>query len=179
MRSKQLTARTNKAPAGSVPGRASPSRVNVGPKAKSGNGSALPVMKLSFSMAPFVSIVSRHVKVSAKARQAIERDLAEVLGHADVQLLTSTEALIGERPRQAREADPVLTTEQAAQLVGVSRPFMAKLIDSGAVELHQKVGNQRRVLRSAVARWRAGERARQASSLKRLAEDLDEEIFSS
>ena len=56
---------------------------------------------------------------------------------------------------------------------------MANLIDSGAVELHQKVGNQRRVLRSAVVRWRADEQSRQAKSLKRLAKDLDEEIFSS
>ncbi len=64
-------------------------------------------------------------------------------------------------------------------MVGVSRAFMAKLIDSGAVELHQKVGNQRRVLRSVVARWQAAERSRQAKSLKRLAGDLDEEIFSS
>ena len=107
------------------------------------------------------------------------RDLAEVLGHADVQLLTSTDALVGERPQQVREADPVLTTEQAAQVVGVSRPFMAKLIDTGAVELHHKVGNQRRVLRSAVLRWRTDERSRQAKALKRLAEDLDEEITSS
>jgi len=61
----------------------------------------------------------------------------------------------------------------------VSRPFMAKLIDTGAVALHQKVGNQRRVLRSAVLRWRADERSRQAKALKRLGEGLDEEIFSS
>lgn len=174
-----MPTRPRRAPAGSLPVRASSSRVNVSPKAKLVVGNALPVMKLSLSIEPLVSIVNRHVKVSKQARQAIERDLAEVLGHADVQLLTSNEALIGDRPRQVRQADPVLTTEQAAQLVGVSRPFMAKLIDSGAVELHQKVGNQRRVLRSAVVRWRTAERSRQAKSLKRLAEDLDEEIFSS
>lgn len=56
---------------------------------------------------------------------------------------------------------------------------MVKLIDSGVVELHHKVGNQRRVLRSAVASWQAGERTRQAKVLKRLSNDLDEEIFSS
>lgn len=140
--------------------------------------SALPVLKLSFSVEPFVSIVRRHVRVSEKARQAIERDLAEVLEHAGVQLLTASDALVGERAAQVQEADPVLTTEQAAKMVGVSRPFMAKLIDSGAVELHHKVGNQRRVLRSAVVRWRAEERSRQAKAMKRLAEDLDGEIFS-
>ena len=176
MSTKQLTTGPKRAPASSAPGRAPSSRGGVG----LGSGvSALPVMKLSFSVEPFVSIVSRHVKVSEKARQGIVRDLAEVLGHADVQLLTSTDALIEERPQQVREADAVLTTEQAAQVVGVSRPFMAKLIDTGAVALHQKVGNQRRVLRSAVLRWRADERSRQAKALKRLGEGLDEEIFSS
>src|SRR3546814_8339619 len=56
---------------------------------------------------------------------------------------------------------------------------MAKLIDSGVVEQHQKVGNQRRVLRSAVTRWQEAERSRQAKALQRLSKDLDEEIFSS
>jgi len=136
---------------------------------------AVPVVKLSFAVDPLVSIVQRHVKVSAKARQAIARDLAEALERSDVQLFA---AAVPADVRQAPEvADAVLSTEQAAQLAGVSRPFMVKLVDSGAVHLHLKVGNQRRVLRSAVLRWQQGERARQAKSLKRLAKDLDEEIF--
>ena len=73
--------------------------------------------------------------------------------------------------------DSVLTTEQAAQLVNVSRPYMVKLIDSGAVQLHQKVGKQRRVLRSAVLQWQHAERIKQTKALQRLSEDLDEEIF--
>jgi len=97
-----------------------------------------------------------------------------------VQLLTGADsAATTARPLPSRNTDPVLTTEQAARLVGVSRPFMAKRIDSGAVELHQKVGNQRRVRRSAVIRWQAAERSRQAKSLERLAVELDKEIFSS
>ena len=141
-------------------------------RAKAAAGAVLPAIRLSFSVAPFVSIVERHVKVSEKARQAIARDLAEVLGHADVQWLSASE-------RQPPQDDAILTTEQAARLAGVSRPYMVKLIDTGAVALHQKVGNQRRVLRSAVLRWQQAERARQTQSLKRLAQDLDEEIFSS
>lgn len=74
--------------------------------------------------------------------------------------------------------DPVLTTEQAAQLVGVSRPYMVKLIDSGAVALHMMAGNRRRVRRSAVICWHTAERTRQAKALKHLATDLDKEVFS-
>lgn len=137
---------------------------------------ASPVVQLSFAVEPFVSIVQRHVKVSPKARQAIARDLAEALGRADVQLFSAAaSARMGSANEEAPDA--VLTTEQAAQLAGVSRPFMVKLIDSGAVELHQRVGNQRRVLRSAVEHWQESERKRQTKSLKRLAKDLDEEIF--
>jgi len=136
--------------------------------------------KLSFSVEPLLAIVEQHVTVSEKVRQAIERDFAEALGHAAVQLLTDANSEVATaHPLPVRDCDPVLTTEQAARLVGVSRPFMAKLIDSGAVELHQKVGNQRRVRRSAVVRWQAAERSRQAKALKRLATELDEEIFSS
>jgi len=133
----------------------------------------VPMFELSFDVEPVVSVVRRHVKLSKEADEAITHELVELLGGAIVQLRTT------EHKAPARKEDPLLTTEQAARLVGVSRPYMAKLIDSGAVELHQKVGNQRRVLRSAVTRWQEAERARQARALKRLAEDLDEEILSS
>ena len=141
--------------------------------------SELPLVKLSLAVEPLVHIISRHVKVSDKARHAIERDLADAFELAGVQLLTSISAPPAKHASAATESDSILSTEQAAQLVGVSRPYMVKLIESGAVELHQMVGNQRRVRRSAVLRWRANERARQAKALKRLAKDLDEELSTS
>ena len=111
--------------------------------------------------------------MSAAAKVALEQDLAETLQRAAVQLSTA--------PQTGREVDDeqddVLSTEQAAKLLGVSRPFVVKLIDSGVLEMHQRVGNQRRVLKSAALSWRADERARQAKALKRLADDLDGEIF--
>jgi excisionase family DNA binding protein len=122
--------------------------------------------------------VQRHIKLSKKTRDAIAQDLAEVLGHADVQLTTDN-MVVNRQLTVAREAESVLTTEEAAQLVNVSRPYMVKLIDTGAIALYQKVGNQRRVLRSVVMQWHAKERARQAKALKRLSEGLSEEIFAS
>jgi excisionase family DNA binding protein len=133
----------------------------------------LPMFELSFDVSPVVSVIRRHVKLSKEADEAIRRDLVDVLNHAVVQLRLT------EQQAPACKDDQVLSTEKAAQLAGVSRPYMAKLIDAGVIELHQKVGNQRRVLRSAVIRWQTTERAQQAKALKRLAEDLDEEIFSS
>lgn len=120
-------------------------------------GRVPPVFELSFDVEPVVSVIRRHVKLSKAADAAITHDLIEMLGRASVQLRTTeNKAAVG-------SDDPQLTTEQAAQLAGVSRPYMAKLIDTGAVTLHQMVGNQRRVLRSAVLRWQEAERARQAT----------------
>ena len=64
--------------------------------------------------------------------------------------------------------DPVFTTDQAARLVVVNRPYMAKLIESGAVEPHMMAGNRHRVRGSAVIRGRKKKRAKQARAFKRL-----------
>lgn len=125
------------------------------------------VVHLSVPTAPLMSVIERHVKLSAAVKSALEQDLAQTLGHAGVQL-TAVEAT-----RQ----DDVLSTEQAARLLGVSRPYVARLIDEGAIALHQRVGNQRRVLRSSVLVWQVREKSRQAKALKRLADELDDELF--
>jgi excisionase family DNA binding protein len=139
---------------------------------------SVPILELSFDVEPVMSVVRRHVQLSKEADEAITLDLAQMLSQAIVQMrATENKSTTGQV--HSKRSDPVLTTEQAAQLVGVSRPYMAKVIDSGAIDLHQKVGNQRRVLKSAVTRWQKLERARQTKALKRLARDLDEEIFSS
>mgnify|MGYP000901970269 CR=1 FL=1 len=153
-----------------MPGRARRREAaTVAAKAKA--GTALRVVRVSFSVDPLVAIVQRHVKISERARQAIARDLTDALEHASVDMD------VRQPPVEAE--DPVLTTEEAAQLLKVSRPFVVKLIDTGAVALDKKVGNQRRVRRSAVLHWQQSERLRQAKSLRRLAKDLDEEIFPS
>ncbi|WP_231933974.1 hypothetical protein [Bordetella bronchialis] len=85
------------------------------------------LFELSIDVEAVVFVVPRHVKLSKEADAAIKHDLAEMLGHAVVQMRTT------ECKATARQDAPLLTTEQAAQLVGVSRPYMAKPIDTGAV----------------------------------------------
>lgn len=79
--------------------------------------------------------------------------------------------------RTAR-ADPVLATPETADLVGVSRPYIVARIEAGDIPLHQQVGNQRRVLKSAVEAWHRRAQTQRRRALGKLGADLDDEIFS-
>jgi excisionase family DNA binding protein len=76
-------------------------------------------------------------------------------------------------------ADQLLSTQEAADLVGVSRPYLVARIDVGDIPLHQQVGNQRRVMKSAVLAWHRQEHERRQRALTQLGADLDNELFSS
>jgi excisionase family DNA binding protein len=71
----------------------------------------------------------------------------------------------------------VLSTQEAADLVGVSRPYIVARIEAGDIPLHQQVGNQRRVLQSAVLAWHRQEQTRRRKALGQLGADLDSEIL--
>jgi excisionase family DNA binding protein len=59
--------------------------------------------------------------------------------------------------------DEVITTQRAADVLGMSRPSFIKLLQTGAMA-HHRVGNQRRVyLRDVLAFARRRERERQAA----------------
>lgn len=77
-----------------------------------------------------------------------------------------------------RSADTVLSTQEAADLVGVSRPYIVARIEAGDIPLHQQAGNQRRVLKSAVEAWHHREQTRRQRALGQLGAALDDEIFS-
>lgn len=140
--------------------------------AAASRGPAVPTLTVKIDIDPLVNVVGRHVKLSPGARRLIEDDLARLFRNAALPQSSRR------RPadRTAR-ADPVLTTQEAADLVGVSRPYIVARIEAGDIALHQQVGNQRRVLKSAVEAWHRREQAQRRRALGKLGADLDDEIF--
>jgi len=142
-------------------------------KRAASSGMFLPLkLAYSFDIDPLVDAVQRHVKLKPRVAEELREDFRKMFEQSVREL---------GRPRRARAkeaADPVLTTQEAADLAGVSRPFMAARIDAGDIPLHQQVGNQQRVLRSSVLIWQARERDKRRDALKRLGQSLDEEMAS-
>jgi excisionase family DNA binding protein len=121
---------------------------------------------------PLVDAVQRHVHLKPRVADELREDFRRMF-EAPAQQLVHTK-----RPLAKPASDPVLTTQEAADLAGVSRPFMVARIDAGEIPLHQQVGNQRRVLRSSVLQWVAAKRDKRRDALKRLGQALDEELSS-
>ena len=130
-------------------------------------------LSVNIDVNPLVEAVRRHVKLTPQATRLIKGEFA--------QLFQSPSISSGNRKSTATQpepaSDPVLTTQDAADLVGVSRPYIVARIEGGDIPLHQQVGNQRRVLKSAVLAWHRQEQTRSRKALGQLGVDLDNEIF--
>jgi excisionase family DNA binding protein len=138
-----------------------------------GKPSASPTLTVSIEIDPLIEAVRRHVKLSARATRLIEGDFARLLRSPAVRGTSRNRSAA-----TARSADIVLSTQEAADLVGVSRPYIVARIEAGDIPLHQQVGNQRRVLKSAVEAWHRREQTRRRRALGQLGAELDDEIFS-
>ena len=106
-----------------------------------------PALSVNIDLEPLVEAVRRHVKLTPHASRSIKAEFAQLFRHPVISDGTRR------APVTKPASDAVLTTQEAANLVGVSRPYMVSRIEAGDIPLHQQVGNQRRVLRSAVLAW--------------------------
>ncbi len=134
---------------------------------------APPALSVSIDLDPLVEAVRRHVKLTPQATRRIKGEFAQLFQSPSISGSTRQAAATKSGPA----ADTVLTTQEAADLVGVSRPYIVARIEAGDIPLHQQVGNQRRVLKSAVLTWHRQEQTRRRKALGQLGADLDAEIF--
>ncbi|MBU6272359.1 MAG: excisionase family DNA-binding protein [Betaproteobacteria bacterium] len=134
---------------------------------------APPALSVNIDIDPLVEVVRRHVKLTPQATRLIKDEFAQLFQSPSIS--SSTHKPTTTKAEAA--ADPVLTTQDAADLVGVSRPYIVARIEAGDIPLHQQVGKQRRVLKSAVLAWHRQEQTRRCKALGQLGVDLDSEIF--
>jgi excisionase family DNA binding protein len=132
-----------------------------------------PALTVNIDIDPLVDVVRRHVRLTPEATRRIKGEFAQLFQNPSIRGSTR-------RPTTAQAEsvdDAVLTTQEAADLVGVSRPYIVARLEASEIPLHQQVGNQRRVLRSAVLAWHRQEQARRRKALGQLGANLDSEIF--
>lgn len=94
------------------------------------------------------------------------------LGLAEV-LEGLLEDLAAGRAVQVITLEEEITTQQAAELLNVSRPYLVKLVESGALP-HRKVGPRRRLHLEDVLAFRARLDMQRQTALQALADDLQE-----
>lgn len=134
---------------------------------------ASPALSVNIDIDPLVEVVRRHVKLTPQATRLIKEELAQHFQNPSISGSTRKRAAA----KSELTTDPVLTTQEAADLVGVSRPYIVARIEAGDIPLHQQVGNQRRVLQSTVLAWHRQEQTRRRKALGHLGAELDSEIL--
>ncbi|MFD2796267.1 helix-turn-helix domain-containing protein [Promicromonospora vindobonensis] len=103
-----------------------------------------------------------------------EGEQIELPGTVYRALVQVVEALAAGKAVTVSPQEPQLTTQQAADLLGVSRPTVVRMIESGELAAERN-GNRRRLLLSDVLAYRERRRARQYAMLAATSVDTDDE----
>ncbi len=97
--------------------------------------------------------------------EAVHRLLVEILRNLQAGNAVS---LVGENQQ--------LSTQKAADLLGVSRPFLVKLLEEGEIPFH-KVGKHRRILLRDLTRYQRRRDAERRAALNQMARRTYEEDY--
>ena len=81
----------------------------------------------------------------------------------------TTELLLAGKQVRVIEDEETMTTQEAADFLNVSRPYLVKLLENGLIPQLPKVGRHRRVARTAVLKFKRTRDAQRALALKELA----------
>jgi hypothetical protein len=94
---------------------------------------APPSLSVTIDIDLLVEVERRHVKLTPQATRLIKGELALLFQIPAISGSARTTTTAKSRPA----ADLVITTQEAADLVGVSRPDIVARIEAGYIPLHQ------------------------------------------
>lgn len=118
----------------------------------------------------FAAASGTEASVSLMVRQRGKEDEEAALPAPVAQALSSLFlALADGRAVHVSRVDEEVTTSEAAELLNVSRPYLVRLLDEGAIP-HRKVGTHRRVRRADVVAYRERQYREAEASLQALAD---------
>lgn len=109
-------------------------------------------------------------------RQEGRDDAIELPAGAVGLLMDILEAMAAGRGLTLVPEDAELTTVQAAAILNVSRPFLIKLLDEGAIP-HRKVGTHRRLRMEDVMRYKASIDREREAILEALTQEAQEQGY--
>ena len=95
--------------------------------------------------------------------------LADLVDSLTCVIEQTAELLLAGKHIRVIEDDESMTTQEAADLLNVSRPYLVKLLETGQIPQLPKVGRHRRVARAAVLKHKRTRDAQRESALKELA----------
>ena len=96
-------------------------------------------------------------------------DLIDLVDSLTGVIERTAELLLAGKQVRVIEDDEAMTTQQAADLINVSRPYLVKLLETGQIPQLPKAGRHRRVARVAVLKYKRTRDARRVTALKQLA----------
>jgi excisionase family DNA binding protein len=112
-----------------------------------------------------------HVQINAAGREVTTLDLPPVVTRLLMDVLKETAA---GRAVSLVTVEAEITTQEAASILNVSRPYLIGMIDKGLLPARM-VGNQRRLPRRDVLAYKAENRARRHKTLDEMAA-IDQEL---
>jgi excisionase family DNA binding protein len=125
-------------------------------------------LALSGSDAPDKAL---HVQINAVGREVTTFDLPPVVTRLLMDILKETEA---GKAVSVVPVDAEVTTQQAAAILNVSRPYLVGMIDKGVLPARM-VGNQRRLPLQDILAYKADNRAKRRETLRQMTA-LDQQL---
>ena len=104
----------------------------------------------------------------ASARKTSPEDLTYLVESLTGAIERSAELLFAGKHVRVIEDDEAITTQEAADLLNVSRPHLVKLLETRQIPQLPRVGRHRRVARAAVIKYKRTRDALRESALEEL-----------